>query len=104
MYSNFQPISRVEKKKSSEKKYGIVFLAVGIIFCVGFVFLWYQGFFVSTLIIETQSLASSESTENVRFGNADNIIPNQIEPRVSEPVLENFDQIPKPSKVSSKEP
>ena len=43
-------------------------------------------------------------TENGRFGDAINGIPTQIEPPVTKPILENFDQIPKPSKEDSKEP
>jgi len=120
MASNYHSIPPLEKKPN-EKKYVIVFLAIGIIICVGFLSLWYQGFFGSTHIIESQYMASSKNTdneflklenlndnmlasENERFGNAYNGIPTQIEPQVSEPVLENFDQIPKPSQENSKEP
>jgi len=121
MASNYKTISPLEKKKPKEPKYAIVFLAVGIIFCVGFLSLWYQGFFDSAQIIESQYMISSKNTdnkflklenlndntltsENERFGNAFDGIPTQIEPKVSEPILENFDQIPKPSPEDSKEP
>ena len=115
MASNYQSIPSLEKKKPKERKYAIVFLAVGIIFCVGFLSLWYQGFFASAQIIESQYMESGKNTnneylklenlndnmltsENERFGNAFDGIPAQTEPNVSEPILENFDQIPKPSK------
>jgi len=121
MDSNYQSIPSLEKKKSNERKYVNVLLVVGIIFCVGFLSLWYQGFLDSSPIIESQYLASSKNadneylklenlndnmlkTENGRFGDAINGIPAHIEPPVSESILENFDQIPKPSKVDSKEP
>ena len=120
MASNYQSIPSLEKKPN-ERKYVAVFLVAGIIFCVGFLSLWHQGFFDSTQFIESQYMESSKTTnneylklenlndnmlayENERFGNAYNGIPTQIEPQVSEPVLENFDQIPKPSQENSKEP
>jgi len=120
MASNYQSIPSLEKKPN-ERKYVAVFLVAGIIFCVGFLSLWYQGFFDSTQFIESPYMESGKNTNNEylklenlndntltsekeRFGNAYNGIPAQTEPQVSEPVLENFDQIPKPSSGESKEP
>ena len=66
---------------------------------VSFLFIWNQGTFDSQ--IEKDNIM--KMSENERFGDANNILPTQIEPQVSEPILENFDQIPKPSPEDKKE-
>jgi len=60
---------------------------------LSFLFIGNQGIFDSQ--IEKDNIM--KTSENERFGDANNILPTQIEPQVSEPVFEDFDQIPKPS-------
>jgi len=111
MSSYYQPISPLKKKTSNQRVITAMLLIVGMIFIVSFLFIWNQGISDSQ-IEEYQKTSPSKDfddkfmkikednimmSENERFGDANNILPTQIEPQVSEPVLEDFDQIPKPS-------
>jgi len=99
MCSYYQPILPLKKKTSNQRVITAMLLIVGIIFMVGFLFIGNQGIFDSQ--IEKDNIMKTSEYE--RFGDANNILPTQIEPQVSEPILENFDQIPKPSPEDKKE-
>ena len=99
MCSYYQPILSLKKKTSNHRVITAMLLIVGIIFMVSFLFIGNQGIFDSQ--IEKDNIMKTSEYE--RFGDANNILPTQIEPQVSEPILENFDQIPKPSPEDKKE-
>ena len=99
MCSYYEPTAPLKKKTSNQRVIAAMLLVAGIIFMVSFLFIGNQGFFDSQ--IEKDNLM--KTSENERFGDANNILPTQIEPQVSEPIVENFDQIPKPSPEDKKE-
>lgn len=99
MCSYYEPTSPLKKKTSNQRVITAMLLIVGIIVMVSFLFIGNQGIFDSQ--IEKDNIM--RTSENERFGDANNILPTQIEPQVSEPILENFDQIPKPSPEDKKE-
>ena len=75
------------KKKTNVKRFSKVFLVIGIIIFGSSLLVFYQGFNSDEII---------ESIESERFGDASNRIPTQIEPQIDSPILESFDNIPKP--------
>jgi len=99
MCSYYQPISPLKKKTSNQRVITAMLLVAGIIVMLSFLFIGNQGIFDSQ--IEKDNIM--KTSENERFGDANNLPPTQIEPQVSEPILENFDQIPKPSPEDKKE-
>lgn len=99
MCSYYEPTSPLKKKTSNQRVIAAMLLVAGIIFMISFLFIGNQGIFDSQ--IEKDNLM--KTSENERFGDANNILPTQIEPQVSEPIVENFDQIPKPSPEDKKE-
>ncbi len=110
MGSYYQPISPLKKKTSNQRVITVLSI-LGLIFIMSFLIIWNQGISDSQ-IVEYQKTSPSKDfdnkfmkieednsmmSENERFGDANNILPAQIEPQISEPVFEDFDQIPKPS-------
>jgi len=60
--------------------------------------------FDSKVLEKTESIQISlteKPQNNERFGNAFTIMPHQIQPGVDGPILESFDDVPKPSEKNS---
>ena len=101
-----------KKSKSSHNKLEyktIVLLGFGILFLSLFIFT-IMNFTTSS---ENSDSKISEKTDPIvpissdspqiiqkseRFGNAFSIMPDQVQPSVSEPILENYDDVQKPPK------